>query len=275
MPLLGLIELIFIGVFFVLMVVGTSLDRRYNESPKWWFLGIALAIAVVYFWGQIDFTTVLAAVQTWDFWKPFVVYLIAGVAYSALEFVLAVRKMARSHATSWDNFMNTVAKRYFIAESGVEIEGGWVHRRGDKLYVPMTQNGNIQRDGEFQKEVNVKSSTYRETFKSAQTTDSVEAKTIALKMFASYISSDQYRASDLRKDFIRIELDDETFEVATTIDRGRLASFIGAWTFLWPAYAVSLLLGDFLVEVFRVIGDFFSKIGGRFVRMSFEGVFKI
>ena len=52
--------------------------------------------------------------------------------------------------------------------------------------------------------------------------------------------------------------------VQPVVNRGRLSSYIGGWTFLWPVYAVSLLLGDF-----------FGKIGGRFVCSTFADTFKI
>lgn len=58
------------------------------------------------------------------------------------------------------------------------------------------------------------------------------------------------------------------------IDKEELTAHVGAWTFWWPAYAVSLILGDLLTEVFRVISDFLITISGRFVNMAFKGVFK-
>jgi hypothetical protein len=59
------------------------------------------------------------------------------------------------------------------------------------------------------------------------------------------------------------------------IDKLELAESIGVWTFFWPAYAVSLVIGDLLTEVFNVIAEFLVKISGRFVRFSFADVFKL
>lgn len=279
MPVLGLIELIFFGFFFILMVIGAALDRRYNnESPKWWILGLGLAIAVVYFWGELSWTGVLETVQSWSFWKPLAIYLCAGLVYSALEFILSVRKMARSHTDSWKSFINRVDVKYLL--NGDSIAHQWVKPRGGKFWVKtsdrgatMTPNGE---DNATWKEVEKVEINYREIFKTAQQVGATETqKDVARELFRSYVRSDDYRLSDLKKDFISVDLNEETLEVQPVVNRTRLASFIGAWTFLWPAYAVSLVLGDFLMEAFRIIGDIFSKIGGRFVKLTFADVFKV
>lgn len=279
MPVLGIIELIFFGFFFVLMVIGTALDRRYsNESPKWWILGLGLAIAVVYFWGEVSWTGMVEAVQSWSFWKPLAIYLVAGLAYSALEFILSVRKMARSHTDSWKRFISTVDVKYLL--NGDSIAHQWVKQRDGKFWVKTSDRGAsmtpVGDDNAHWKEVQKVEINYRDIFKAAQAVGSTEDQRMAAQeLFLAYVRRDDYRLSNLKKDFISLELNETTFEVQPAVNRARLASFIGAWTFLWPAYAVSLVLGDFLVEVFRVVGDIFSKIGGRFVRFTFADVFKV
>lgn len=62
--------------------------------------------------------------------------------------------------------------------------------------------------------------------------------------------------------------------IVPKIDRGELAEHIGAWTIFWPFYAVSLIIGDLVMEISRVLAGVFAKIAGRFVRMSFSNVFK-
>ncbi|WP_407305826.1 hypothetical protein [Acinetobacter sp.] len=61
--------------------------------------------------------------------------------------------------------------------------------------------------------------------------------------------------------------------VVPRVNRGRLASFIGAWTFFWPFYAISLIIGDLFAEIFRIIANFFVHMSGRFVRVMFKDVF--
>ena len=58
------------------------------------------------------------------------------------------------------------------------------------------------------------------------------------------------------------------------INRSMLASSIGCWTFFWPFYLVSLIVGDLFTEIFNIAADFLASISGRFVRMAFKNVFK-
>lgn len=62
--------------------------------------------------------------------------------------------------------------------------------------------------------------------------------------------------------------------VEPKINRQQLAESIGVWTLFWPFYAISLVLGDLLTEVFRVIADVLAKLSGRLVRAAFKDVFK-
>ncbi len=280
MPVLGFIELVFIGIFFILMVIGTALDRRYNESPKWWILGLGLAGAIAYFWGKTDFTSLWTVVQSWSFWSPFATYLGAGLVYSVAEFILSVRKLARKHAASWNTFIEGSEATYTTTVDGRTevVDGNWVKTRSDGSYYIMTSKNGIRSlvGGEQELPVTKTVTNYRDVFKAAQAGTATKEKIKdAKKLLDMYLGRDEYRLSDLRKDFVQVELSAGTREVQPVINRARLSAFIGAWTFMWPAYAVSLLLGDFLVEVFRVIGDFFSKIGGRFVRLTFADTFKV
>lgn len=263
---LGLIELAFVAVFFILMVIGTALDRRYNESPKWWIFGLGIAAVVAYYWSAMDFSTLWGAVTQLQFWMPLGIYLVAGLAYSVLEFVLSVRKMARLHKDSWSSFMKRKEVVWKTA-AGETVDSRYVSKENGKHYI-----GNV-RDIDSRKEVTSSSFTYSDVMRAAQMDSATDdQKRAAESLLDIYLRTDEYRLSDLKKDFITVQLN-STYEVEPVINRVRLASFIGAWTFFWPAYAVSLIVGDFLVEVFRMLGDVFSKLGGRFVRFSFAGVF--
>lgn len=63
-----------------------------------------------------------------------------------------------------------------------------------------------------------------------------------------------------------------TFE--PTIHRGELAEAVGCWTFFWPFYAVSLILGDLLLEFFRAVAEILVNLSGGLVRLAFKDVFK-
>lgn len=271
---MGLIELIFIGVFFILMVIGTVLDRRYSEGPKWYILGIGLLLVVIYFWNLTDFSTVWAAVSDWTFWKPFIIYLVAGLAYSVLEFVLTVRKMERAHATDWEAFMNRSyvsltkdvdGKRIELTDFEIRTitkrDDGTMFIRG-RLNAPDTQ-------------VQQTAMPYREIFRQAATDPSDSDRVLRAKeLTRSYASHMSGLPPGYGRSFVQVKFSEETRGPAPHIDQARLAAHVGAWTFLWPAYAASLLLGDLVYEVFRAVGQLLTKIGGRFLRATFSDTFK-
>ena len=62
-------------------------------------------------------------------------------------------------------------------------------------------------------------------------------------------------------------------EIIPVINRKELAEFIGCWMLFWPAYAVSLLLGDLLTEVCSRLADLLTVLSGRLVRRAFSKVF--
>jgi len=49
---------------------------------------------------------------------------------------------------------------------------------------------------------------------------------------------------------------------------------VGCWTAFWPAYAVSLLIGDFMTEVCRRFADLLAALSSGFVRRMFAKTFK-
>lgn len=75
---------------------------------------------------------------------------------------------------------------------------------------------------------------------------------------------------------IKLEYNKETMESPQPkIDKTKLAEFIGAWTFFWPIYLISLIIGDLFTEIFNQLSGFFVNVGGRFVKMVFKDVFKV
>lgn len=86
--------------------------------------------------------------------------------------------------------------------------------------------------------------------------------------------NDFVQRHDSTRTIVGVSKGEDYISVEPRINRGELADCISAWTFFWPFYAVSLILGDLLTEVFRVVADFFVGLSGRFVRLSFKDVFK-
>jgi hypothetical protein len=219
---LGVLELIALSVFFILLVVAVTFDRRGVEAPKWWVVGGAFAAIAAYFWSDWTLAGIWTAVTTAEFWTPVLYFVVAGLAYSVLEFVLTVRRSAREFKKLWENHLNHSSDRR-------------------TMYAEAAQKGAVSAD--FQK---------------------------VADMTNSFVSNAQRRSDDI----VQVERAEDKISVVPKINKTALAENIGAWTFFWPFYAISLILGDLLTEVFRAIADFFVKISGRFVRMSFADVFK-
>ena len=92
----------------------------------------------------------------------------------------------------------------------------------------------------------------------------------ALEMTRSFINNYNYRNC-----IIQIVPDKNSkFTPVPQVNNVQLAEHIGAWTFFWPFYFVSLIFGDLLKEMFRIIADFLTHISARLIRVSFANVFK-
>lgn len=270
----GILELIFFGIFFILMVVGTALDRKGRESPKWYILGLGFLIVAGIYWKDMDFSSIWSEVQSWTFWKPVAIYLAAGLAYSVAEFILSVRKMARIHTEKWKAFIGQNITLYTHVDDGTLVpNNNWVQRKDRQSNVWINTMG----DREVKKHI----STFQEVLAKARAealgdeSGKKQYQEMAKELLDNYLGRNSDNLSYNRSDFVSPVLNKHTLEIETEINRSRLAQFVAAWTFLWPAYAVSLLIGDFLTEIFRIVGDVFSKIGGRFVRFTFADVFKV
>ena len=61
--------------------------------------------------------------------------------------------------------------------------------------------------------------------------------------------------------------------IVPRVNRPELAGSVGCWMIFWPFYAVSLIIGDLLYEVARIVADIIAKMSGRFVKMAFKGTF--
>lgn len=86
--------------------------------------------------------------------------------------------------------------------------------------------------------------------------------------------SDQNGCYNKRYNIIELK-QNGLLEIVPVVNRSVLANHVGAWTVFWPGYAVSLFVGDFLVEVFRIFADMLSNLTGRIVRVMFSNTFKV
>lgn len=247
-PLLGLFEIIFFAVFFILMAIGVTFDRRGREEPKWYIFGVGLVIVAAWFWPDWTFLGIWDTVRSWAFWEPVGAYLAAGLVYSIVEFVLDVRRSARKYKSIWEQYLS----------SKIEV------KQLDDKGLPR-QEENVRRGGT---QTITKSLAVREVL---QNTDDRSNAAVAKDLVDSFVTHNSGRPS---YGFVGLKANESGSAPEPVIDKVELAEHIGAWTFLWPAYAVSLVLGDLLTEVFNWLTDTLVKLSGRFVRMSFSDVFK-
>lgn len=248
---LGFVELSFLAVFFLLLVVGVTFDRRGREDQKWWIFGIGAVAVAGWYWKSWTLDGAWAEVTSWEFWKPVGYYLLFGLGYSILEFFLDIRRSATSYADLWAKHLTkTVTMNVLNADGTPKITGDeMIGRSGRPTTIEVP---------------------YAELYAEIKEKGAGSAKfNTVLRMSEDFINRNTYS-----RRIVGLKLT-AGVEIEPQVNRLELAEHISAWTFLWPAYAVSLILGDFLTEVFRVISDVLVNISGRFVRMSFANVFKI
>lgn len=246
---LNWIAITFLAFFFLLLVLGTVADRNDSASPKWYIFGVGFVLVVGYFWKDWTFVSVWDGLMSWVFWKPVIVYLGIGLVYSLIEFLLNIRRSVRFYAAEWKKHLST--EKLFLA---FEEDGTPTTATVNGKLEQVTRKGTI---AEMYSEVATKSAFSGE-FNSV------------LELSKDFVRNHRFNAG-----IIEIVLDKVTkVTPVPQVNRIKLAEHISAWTFFWPFYLVSLVVGDLLVEVFRSIADFISRISGRLVRLSFANVFK-
>lgn len=188
------------GLFAVAMVVSCTFDRRGTEEPKWYVFATLIVFLIAWGWNEVYWKDLLFSKRLW---VDLSLYLLIGLGYSIIEFLMEVRRSARYWAEEW--------KSYVRRNKGV-----------------------------------------------------IEA--LQQEFLGMHISSCKHR-------IIGITATDAG-GIEPKINRSELAQGIGCWTFFWPFYAISLVIGDLLDEVWRVMADVLVSISGRFVRLTFKDVFK-
>jgi len=270
---LGLLMLVFIVAFLILLVVGVTFDRLGKTNVKWWVFSFGLLILAVLQWPNWTFfgdavvpavmsgTTVVTAEMTrvvlWDsilssaFWAPIGYYLLAGLVYSILEFFLDIRRSARFYAIEW--------KTHLGRGEDVQIKDADGHGVVEKEEGPF-------KSPKLKTRRRLNSEVY-----DAVKIDGAHSNLFndAAKLTESFIS--HYR---FKNRIVQIVGGSDKVSVEPRVNKAQLTSHITAWTLLWPAYAMSLILGDLLVEIFNFISDVLVKISGQFVKLSFANVFK-
>jgi hypothetical protein len=275
---LGWFEIAFFAILFIALTFGTLFDRAGREGPKWYILGVGFIAFVGYYWKDFTFGSLWQLALTWAFWKPVVIYLGIGLVYSGLEFFLDIRRSARYYADQWRRHLAKGQTFPKLDGVGVPIRGLKLDSQGKPVMAtsPNPKAGRHSPD---------EPATITEPVMEVLTRQGTigESYTIVAKDGAA--SGEFNRVNQWSKDFIGqyqfrnriiglVLSDEDKVTVEPKVNRVELAEHIGAWTFLWPTYAMSLICGRLLTEAFRLAADFFAWVSGRFVRLSFKNVFK-
>ena len=235
---------VIIGLFVIAMVVGCTFDRHYNESPKWWIFLLGVIALLAWQWDKLQFNwDGVMSLFTAAIWMPVLYYVLLGLAYSVLEFVLEVRRSAKYWRNTWGAYKQA-----------------WDNRGTAKA----EKSRNV---------LDAMTSKFREEPQVEEEPTEDPAITTQKKLTAEFIS--RYgEERNYSKRIIGIEKAEGGIGIEPKVNRQQLAENVGVWTFFWPFYLISLIVGDLFTEIFNIVADFLASISGRFVRMSFQDVFK-
>lgn len=78
-----------------------------------------------------------------------------------------------------------------------------------------------------------------------------------------------------RRELISVIQGESGTEVLPKVNRRVMVDNVTAWSILWPAYAVSLLVGDLFTQIVESLVDLMSNLSGRFVKWAFADTFKV
>lgn len=101
-------------------------------------------------------------------------------------------------------------------------------------------------------------------------TQTSDHPTLEETFFSSHRRSEKLHDSAL----VRMTLNSHKKPVPT-IDRSALTKSITVWILFWPAYAISLVLGDMLAQFFRRFADVLASLSTGLVRRMFANTFKV
>lgn len=238
------LELVLFGGWIIMMVLATASDRRGYIAPKWGVTLVGLILFAIF--ADIDwkFTTIYDNVTTMSFWQPVAVFLAIGLAYSGVEFVLQTRRSAAYAKKRWADFLTS------------------------KLSVPSDT-------------MPLKKVPAEQLLQQARLSDAPEElKDFVRKELNEFAAGIKSRygvygsGESAHAQFIAYRVGSE-LDIQPVVDRPELARHIGAWSFFWPAYAISMIFGDLLQHIWELVADVFAKLSSQMIKVLFRDAFKL
>jgi len=275
---------IIFGLFVIAMVIGCTFDRHYTESPKWWIFLAALVTLCIWQWdpqrpwfGENSTWSMIWSKHIWSYigW-----YLLIGVFYAILEFMLDVRRSARFWSKKWREY-----KTSSIAHTERLKETALRKRQEAELKVKAKDAAakNEPNDPDYVPPELVTPTRFARTESREQSLEDLQQQPdfdfdTASEVFNQALVKDFLMRNGMdshyRYRIVGVEKSADGKGIEPKVNRQQLAENVGVWILFWPFYAISLIIGDLVTEIFRFIADLLVQMSGRFVRNAFKDVFK-
>jgi hypothetical protein len=271
---LSLFELCAFAVFILALAVATSFDSHNDEpTPKWGVLAVGFVLLAVWYWSSWTFIgdAVIPAVikdgkviepehtrvVLWELvrsaalWVPIGWYFALGAVYAIAEFGYDIVKSVRYFKDHWATFLTRTRVFEMISTDGgpVYLESE-PNRRQSREYTYAEMLAELKEKGAFSR--------------------FFEFMNGELQRYDTFRSGEY----GTRNKIIGVRFNAETFSMEPKVYGNNLTENLAAWCTLWPAYFLSLVFGDLLMEGFRAFGRVMKFFSRGLVKFSFRNVFK-
>lgn len=246
----GIWHMIVFAAFFVALVIGCTLDRHGGVAPKWWVLVIGISVLIITFWDSWTFGSALDTFTSQAFWIPAGIYFGAGLLYCIPEFILLVRRSVKKYRADFESLKAGTTDVVKLDTNGemlpraTDSRGrvlGWdIEQMSNKLIFQAAVRGEMRGTESY--------------------------VSIAEKLLAGFVGR------RFQGQVICLEV--KNLDVSPYVDKIELAGYVAAWTIFWPFYLVSMIIGDLLAAAWDFFAAILVKMLGRFVKFSFNDVFK-
>jgi len=244
---LTIIQLLFLAAFLIVLAVGVAFDRVGSTEPKWFILAAGLAVLALWTW------------SSWTLWGD---SNVAAVMDSATVVV-----PAQTRIVLWDVISSWATWElvgYYVLAGLIyaAIETGLGIRKAARLFSKAWDR--------HMAHIIPAGATYQHVLRQVEA-DGAHSSLFneALSIVSKFVGGHH----DIHP-FVMVQTTADRLHVEPFLLRSALTRHVGAWTFFWPFYLVSLVLGDLLREMFRSLGNLFARVSHVFMRFSFQDVFK-
>lgn len=257
LALFGAISLLEWGIVFGIVValgIASAVDRR-RDFTSFWSIGVfALVLAVC--WKLTEGAPFMAdiAKSEYPFTTAALIYIGLGVLYSVfIEYAVNVvwLKDRVTFASSMEYIKRQLSTKVRIQRDGTgEFEGGRRKAKIDELdysYLDFLKDSNVEPDDKQRAEIE------------AQLSAQVYQAT-------SHIDSGSIHS-------ITYDKENRKFDYKT--NGGRLSNLLCNATLMWPAFAISLAFDELIINAFKHLATFVTRVFRTYVQSVFSKILSI